>query len=50
MGRGLRHSPGKADCLIIDLVDNAENIGGLVCAPTLFGLDADDAVEGESKP
>lgn len=39
IGRGLRLSPetGKKDCLIIDLVGN--HTQGLVCAPTLFGLD-----------
>ncbi|GAA5856456.1 hypothetical protein JCM9279_003535 [Rhodotorula babjevae] len=40
IGRGLRLSPdtGKLDCLVIDLVSNATNLG-IVCTPTLLGLD-----------
>ncbi|KAM0792013.1 hypothetical protein ACM66B_007124 [Microbotryomycetes sp. NB124-2] len=47
IGRGLRLSPrtGKRDCLIIDLVGNTSQ--GLVCTPTLFGLDPEAVVEGE---
>ncbi|KAK4046631.1 putative ATP-dependent helicase IRC3 [Microbotryomycetes sp. JL201] len=47
IGRGLRLSPstGKRDCLILDLVGNTSQ--GLICTPTLFGLDPDDVVEGE---
>lgn len=39
IGRGMRLSPqtGKKDCLILDLVGSCSK--GLVCAPTLFGLD-----------
>lgn len=39
IGRGMRKSPStdKTDCLILDLVGNCSK--GLVCAPTLFGLD-----------
>lgn len=39
MGRGLRLSPetGKDNCLIVDLVGNSTR--GIVCTPTLFGLD-----------
>ncbi|KAJ9092531.1 hypothetical protein QFC21_006762 [Naganishia friedmannii] len=45
IGRGLRHSPGKEDCRIIDLADNVKKVGGLITGPTLFGLDADAAVD-----
>lgn len=46
IGRGLRLSPetGKEDCLILDLVGSIER--GVVCTPTLFGLDPEDAIEG----
>ncbi|CAO1631835.1 unnamed protein product [Sympodiomycopsis kandeliae] len=39
IGRGLRLSPGsgKQDCLVLDLVGSVER--GVVCTPTLFGLD-----------
>ncbi|PWN27946.1 P-loop containing nucleoside triphosphate hydrolase protein [Jaminaea rosea] len=48
IGRGLRLSPqtGKKDCLVIDLVGNIER--GVVCTPTLFGLDPDEEMEGLS--
>lgn len=48
IGRGLRLSPatGKRDCLVLDIVGNIEK--GVVCTPTLFGLDADDIIEDES--
>ncbi|PWZ01728.1 P-loop containing nucleoside triphosphate hydrolase protein [Testicularia cyperi] len=48
IGRGLRLSPqtGKRDCLILDIVGNIEK--GVVCTPTLFGLDADDIIENET--
>ncbi|KAJ9112231.1 hypothetical protein QFC22_006315 [Naganishia vaughanmartiniae] len=45
IGRGLRHSPGKEDCRIIDLADNVKKVGGLITGPTLFGLDTDAAVD-----
>ncbi|KAF8905532.1 P-loop containing nucleoside triphosphate hydrolase protein [Gymnopilus junonius] len=40
IGRGMRQSPntGKADCRIIDFVDNQSRVNGLVTSPTLFGL------------
>ncbi|KAF7320371.1 DEAD-box family helicase [Mycena kentingensis (nom. inval.)] len=43
IGRGMRLSPktGKTDCRIIDFVDSAGRVEGLVCVPTLFGLDPD---------
>ncbi|SPO25275.1 related to IRC3 - putative RNA helicase of the DEAH/D-box family [Ustilago trichophora] len=48
IGRGLRLSPktGKKDCLVLDIVGNIEK--GVVCTPTLFGLNADDIIEDES--
>lgn len=47
IGRGLRLSPktGKKDCLVLDIVGNIEK--GVVCTPTLFGLNADDIIEDE---
>lgn len=45
IGRGLRLFPGKENCLILDLVDNTHH--GLVCAPTLFGIDPDDVIESK---
>lgn len=49
MGRGLRKSEktGKIDCLVLDLVGNSTK--GIVCAPTLFGIDPDTVIEGESQ-
>lgn len=43
IGRGLRLSPdsGKGDCLVLDLVGSLER--GVVCTPTLFGLDPSQA-------
>ncbi|KAJ6621692.1 P-loop containing nucleoside triphosphate hydrolase protein [Mycena sp. CBHHK59/15] len=41
IGRGMRLSPGtgKTDCRIIDFVDSASRVSGIVSVPTLFGLD-----------
>lgn len=46
IGRGLRLSPetGKESCLVIDLVGNSTK--GVVCTPTLFGIDPETALEG----
>ncbi|KAJ7783732.1 P-loop containing nucleoside triphosphate hydrolase protein [Mycena maculata] len=43
IGRGMRLSPGtgKKDCRIIDFVDSASRVSGIVSVPTLFGLDPD---------
>ncbi|KAJ7071080.1 P-loop containing nucleoside triphosphate hydrolase protein [Mycena amicta] len=43
IGRGMRLSPatGKKDCRIIDFVDSAGRVEGLVSTPSLFGLDPD---------
>ncbi|EPQ29959.1 uncharacterized protein PFL1_02631 [Pseudozyma flocculosa PF-1] len=48
IGRGLRLSPqtGKHDCLILDIVGNLQK--GVVCTPTLFGLDPDEMIDGET--
>ncbi|PWN20620.1 P-loop containing nucleoside triphosphate hydrolase protein, partial [Microstroma glucosiphilum] len=48
IGRGLRLSPqtGKRDCLILDLVGTIER--GVICTPTLFGLDPEEQIEGMS--
>lgn len=48
IGRGLRLSPqtGKVDCLVLDLVGNIER--GVVCTPTLFGLDPSEGIDGLS--
>ncbi|GAA5954131.1 hypothetical protein JCM21900_002899 [Sporobolomyces salmonicolor] len=48
IGRGLRVSPqtGKTNCLLIDLVGNSAM--GVVCTPTLFGIDPDEAIEGKT--
>lgn len=45
IGRGMRlsASTGKKDCLILDLVGNCSK--GLVCTPTLFGLDPSESFE-----
>jgi len=50
LGRGLRLSPetGKKDCLVIDLVGSGGSAGGVVCTPTLFGVDPDADIESES--
>ncbi|CAO3617739.1 unnamed protein product [Cunninghamella echinulata] len=46
-GRGMRLSPGKNDCLMIDFVDNFKR-SGLVTFPTLLGLDPSTIVQGQS--
>ncbi|GAA5895720.1 hypothetical protein JCM5296_007402 [Sporobolomyces johnsonii] len=48
IGRGLRLSPhtGKTNCLLIDLVGNSSM--GVVCTPTLFGIDPDTIIEGKT--
>jgi ATP-dependent helicase IRC3 len=39
IGRGSRKAPGKTDCVVIDIVDNAtKHAASLVTLPTLFGL------------
>ncbi|GAA5876947.1 hypothetical protein JCM3774_000548 [Rhodotorula dairenensis] len=50
LGRGLRLSPasGKRDCLLLDLVAFTERPHGMVCTPTLFGLDPRTEIDGRS--
>ncbi|KAI0068249.1 P-loop containing nucleoside triphosphate hydrolase protein [Artomyces pyxidatus] len=50
IGRGMRLSPntGKKDCRIIDFVDIINRVPGVVCTPTLFGLDPAEVVDDES--
>lgn len=43
VGRGLRNSPGKGDCHVIDMVASLEK--GIVTTPTLFGLDPHELVK-----
>ncbi|KAE8270069.1 hypothetical protein A4X09_0g2281 [Tilletia walkeri] len=45
LGRGLRLSPNtdKDDCLVLDVVGATER--GVMCTPTLFGLDISDVIE-----
>ncbi|GAA5862480.1 hypothetical protein JCM1840_004196 [Sporobolomyces johnsonii] len=48
IGRGLHLSPdtGKTNCLVIDLVGYSSI--GVVCTPTLFGIDPDEIIEGKT--
>ncbi|KAJ2491921.1 DEAD DEAH box helicase [Coemansia sp. RSA 2050] len=39
LGRGMRKSPGKQDCLVIDFVDSFRRSISLITLPTLLGLD-----------
>ncbi|KAJ2329834.1 DEAD DEAH box helicase, partial [Coemansia sp. RSA 2681] len=39
LGRGMRKSPGKTDCLVIDFVDWFQRSVPLITLPTLLGLD-----------
>ncbi|KZT30598.1 P-loop containing nucleoside triphosphate hydrolase protein [Neolentinus lepideus HHB14362 ss-1] len=50
IGRGMRLSPetGKDDCLVIDFVDSTSRVAGVVCVPTLFGLDPSEVIDGET--
>lgn len=43
IGRGMRLSPGKTNCHVIDMVASLE--GGIVTTPSLFGLDPSELVE-----
>ncbi|BGP42779.1 Putative ATP-dependent helicase IRC3 [Rhodotorula kratochvilovae] len=49
LGRGLRLSPdtGKENCLVIDLIGQSADFG-VVCTPTLFGIDPATVIEGRS--
>ncbi|BFZ59414.1 Putative ATP-dependent helicase IRC3 [Saitoella coloradoensis] len=46
IGRGMRLSPGKTDCHVIDMVGSFAT--GIVCVPTLFGLDPNELVDEAS--
>lgn len=46
IGRGMRLSPGKENCHIIDMVNSTEQ--GIITVPTLLGLDPDEMLDGES--
>ncbi|KAF7306883.1 DEAD-box family helicase [Mycena indigotica] len=52
IGRGMRLSPatGKTDCRIIDFVDSAGRVEGLVTIPSLFGLDPDAISNDDETP
>ncbi|KAJ2044905.1 putative ATP-dependent helicase IRC3 [Coemansia sp. RSA 922] len=39
LGRGMRKSPSKQDCLVIDFVDSFRRSVSLITLPTLLGLD-----------
>ncbi|KAH8592966.1 DEAD/DEAH box helicase-like protein [Bisporella sp. PMI_857] len=43
IGRGMRLHPGKTNCHVIDMVAALET--GIVCTPTLFGLDPQELLE-----
>lgn len=43
LGRGLRSSPGKENCHVLDMVSSLQT--GIVTTPTLFGLDPDEVVQ-----
>jgi len=44
IGRGMRLSPGKTNCHVIDMVASLNT--GIVTTPTLYGLDPDEIVQG----
>ena len=46
IGRGMRLHPGKQNCHVIDMVASLET--GIVCTPTLFGLDPSELLEESS--
>ena len=49
IGRGMRQSPGKEDCRIIDFVDSFSRVDGVVSIPNLVGLDPEEIdIDGES--
>jgi ATP-dependent helicase IRC3 len=43
IGRGMRLSPGKENCHVIDMVTSLKT--GIVTTPTLYGLDPDEILE-----
>lgn len=48
LGRGMRLSPGKEFCLVLDFVDNVDNRMMLATIPTLLGLDPLHTMSNES--
>ncbi|KAG8820411.1 hypothetical protein FRC17_010158 [Serendipita sp. 399] len=46
IGRGMRLSPGKEDCHIIDFVDSRGRVAGTFSTPTLLGLDPSEIMPG----
>jgi hypothetical protein len=42
----MRLFPGKKDCHIIDFVDSTSRVQGVMCVPTLFGLDPSELIDG----
>lgn len=47
IGRGMRLSPGKRDCHVIDMIGSVKT-HGVVTTPSLFGLDPNEIVSEES--
>ncbi|PKC12770.1 P-loop containing nucleoside triphosphate hydrolase protein [Rhizophagus irregularis] len=47
IGRGMRLSPEKEDCLVLDFIDSYSQIPDLVTTPTLLGLDPTMEMKGE---
>ena len=47
IGRGMRLSPEKEDCLVLDFIDSCSQIPGLVTTPTLLGLDPTTEMKGQ---
>ena len=47
IGRGMRLSPGKKDCHVIDMIGSIKT-HGVVTTPSLFGLDPNEIVSEES--
>jgi ATP-dependent helicase IRC3 len=47
IGRGMRLSPGKQNCHVIDMVTSLKT--GIVTTPTLYGLDPDELVESATE-
>jgi hypothetical protein len=48
IGRGLRLHPGKADCLVLDMVGNTDRVR-LVTIPNLFGVPDESMREGSDR-
>ncbi|KAJ1969313.1 DEAD DEAH box helicase [Dispira parvispora] len=48
VGRGLRLSPGKSECLVIDFVDSLRSGATVLTAPTLTGLAPDTTLDGDT--